>query len=169
MTSEVSISESSISEETAAVFVPAVITLYLERRPVMIYGAAAYRAELGNNFAGLPVISQLERIGIDIEPDGRGGVRSNPTSIKILRELWPVFRGTLGTTVQIYVGSQPVSPEDTIVWQGPFDYTFGQDTSIQPLVEGAFYSLKILSTNQAPWALLSIDVDIDTVGEVYTQ
>lgn len=169
MTTEVSISESAIAEETAAAIVPVVTTLYLERRPVMIYGTAAYRAELGNDFAGQQVVAQLEKIGLDIEPDGKGGLVRDPSSMKILREVWPTIRGTPGTTINIYAGYQSISADDAIVWTGPFPFVLGSDVSVQPLIEGAYLSLKFTSTGQPPWALLSVDADIDNVGEVYTQ
>ena len=168
MTTEVSISESSISEESSSTFTPTPGTLFLERRPVMIYGTAAYRAEMGNDFAGVQIVTLLERTGWAVQPDGRGGIENDPSTIKILREIWPLLRGTPGDTINIYAGTQATTPEDVISWVGPFPFVLGQDSSVQPLVEGPFLAVRLTSMGQHPWSLLMLDLDIDKVGEVFT-
>src|SRR5690606_33779821 len=112
----------------------------------------------------------LERIGWSIDGINRdGSIRTNPYSVKIIREIWPVFRGTIGTELQISVGVQAKTPEDPIAWQGPFSFIIGEDVSIQPLLEGVYFAIRITSQNQPVWSLLSMDIDLDRVGEVYAE
>jgi hypothetical protein len=169
MTTEIAISEEAISEESNEVLVPVNFTFLLERRPVMIYGNSAYRAEMGEDFSGALVTTLLERTGWAVVPDGKGGAALDPTVVKILREIWPVFRAPVNTFISIYAGYQPISTEDAIIWQGPFPFIVGVSSCVQPLVEGAFLALRFTSIGQHPWALLSVDLDIDVTGEVYTQ
>lgn len=142
-------------------------TILVERRPVLIFAQNLFRADYGSTFGGVEIVSILERIGITIEGTDRDGrPRNNPSSVKLLREIWPIIRGTNGTELLFYAGAQ-MRPEDTINWQGPMSFVIGQDVSVQPLVEGAYLALRIESYGQPQWSLLDLELDIERTGEVY--
>jgi len=165
------ISELAISEEGEEELVAAVEPeIDLDRRPVLIEGGFLHRVDRGYLFGDTNSSVLLERVGLTLEGMGRDGtLRSNPNSVKLFRELWPLFRGEIGTEIFISVGAQLRTAEDPILWQGPFSFIIGQDVSIQPLLEGCFLAWRFTSTNQPPWSLLAIDADIEPTGEVYAQ
>lgn len=135
---------------------------------MMIYNQAAYRADMGDDFAGVSIFVSLERQDLTIAGVNRDGTpRVDPSSTKLLREIWPVIRGTPGQRLNIYVGAKPNSTEDTISWQGPFSYTIGQTGAIQPLVEGVFLAIRYESDGEADWSLLGHVLDIEETGEPY--
>lgn len=163
-----SILERSILELSSEDFVPVAATVLLDQRPVMVVGDNLYRADSGDDFAGLPVVVILEKVGISVEGQARDGtLRINPSSTKILREIWPVIRGTTGAIIEIYAGSQSNSAEDPVIWQGPFNYVLGTDVSVQPLIEGVYLALRFRSENQPPWSLLAVKLDVDPTGEPF--
>lgn len=164
-----SLSEDTISELIGESHVEIVTLLLLERRPVLIVGHEFHRVDMGEDFDGAPISVSLERTGWTVEGMNRDGtIRNNPSSVKILRELFPVIRGELGTVIDIYAGGQAKTPEDPVVYQGPFPFVVGVDTSVQPLVEVVFLAVKFMSDGQPPWALLSLDLDVDPAGDVYS-
>lgn len=165
---ETSIAEVSIAEgASSGEFVFPETVLFLEQRPVMLIGQAAFRADMGEDFAGSQILTILERVGWAIESTDRNGVIvSNPSRIKLLREIWPIIRGTVGDVVDIYAGYQ-FTPEDEVIWQGPFPFEIGVDKSVQPLVEGPYLAIRFQSLGISPWALLGVELDIDPTGEVY--
>lgn len=170
MFSETAIAEVSIAELLDEEVVPVETTLFLERVPVMIIGDNFFRADMGDDFDQEGIAVELERLGLTIEGMNRDGTfRTNPGSVKILREAWPVVRGTPGDVLNFYFGVQAKTPEDTVAWQGPFPFTIGENASVRPLIEGAYLAYKVVSNGQSEWSLLSIDLDIDRTGEVYDQ
>lgn len=131
MVAETAISEAAIAEGSSdEEFVFPEITVHLDFRPMMIIGQGIYRADTGLTFAGDPIVVNLERVGWTIEGvDRNGEIKHNPATVKLLREVWPVLRGEIGTTVNFYFGAQLKDPESDVVWQGPFPFVIGQDTS----------------------------------------
>lgn len=164
-----SISEVAISEILGEVHVDAVTTLLLEQRPVMLFGSAAYRADMGDDYAGVPIFTVLERTGWAMERvDRNGEIVNNPSRVKLLNEVWPIIRGTIGNVVDIYAGGTFTSePNAAIIWQGPFPFRIGIDKSVQPLVEYPYLALRFQSVGIKPWSLLGLEMDIIPTGEVY--
>lgn len=168
MTANAAIAELAFAEPaTAEELVFPEVLLYLDRRPVLVIGDNLYRTDLGSDFAGDPIAVVLERVGWSLEGVGRDGApRNNPSRVKLLREVWPLIRGTAGTVVNFYFAGQ-MNIEDALVWQGPYPFTIGTSRSVQPLVEGAFLGIRVTSTNQPEWSLTTLELDLEPTGEVY--
>ena len=168
--SSAAISEVSISDVPEEVLVPVESLLLPENLPVMIIGNNFFRADMGVDFAGVDFLALVERIGWTVSGAHRdGSLILDPSKVKILREAWPVIRGTSGNVLNFYFGAQLRSPENSIAWQGPFPFVIGEDASIRPLVEGAYLAMRVEGLGVDPWSLLSIDLDIDVTGEIYDQ
>ena len=135
-------------------------------RPIFSQSTAFYQADQGFEFDGSGVDVILERVGLTVAgKDQEGKPRSDPSLIKLLTELWPVFRGVSGTQIDISVGSQNRA-EDSVTWYGPFPFILGQDYSIQPIVDFVYLSLRFVSSGQTGWSLLSYDLEIEILGVV---
>lgn len=161
-----SIAETAISEVPEQDLVSIETDLSLENLPVFPVGTLFYRAEMGEDFGGTPISVVLERIGLTIEGfDRSGNIRSNPRSVKLLREIWPLVRGEVGTVIEVFCGVQR-TPEDAIFWHGPYSFTVGTSVSVQPLLEGVYHSVRFRSTGQPAWDMLSYILDIEPTGEV---
>ena len=166
MTAHASISEQAISEDSSTISTPSAPTILLARKPVFIAGQNLYRADLGSTFDGSPIVAEVERVGWTIEGTNRdGSPRNNPSRVKLLREMWPIIRGTSGDTINFYFAGQ-MRPEDPLAWQGPYPFVIGTNMSVQPLVEGAYLSMKAISNGQSEWSLLAVELDIEPTGEV---
>lgn len=153
--------------DAGSLVVPEVTNL-LAHSPVLTIGANLYRADFGDDFAGATLVTTLERIGVSIVGlDRNGNPRSDPAKVKLLREVWPVMRGALGTVIDFYFVAQMYT-EEPLSWQGPFPFILGTTNSLKPLVEGAFLGWRLLSSGQSEWSLLSLQLDIEPTGEVYS-
>jgi len=169
MFAEVSIAELSFAELDAEVIVVEEAILLREIIPVMIIGDDFFRADMGANFDGVEIVVELERLGLTVAGINRdGSVRNNPGQVKLLREIFPIFRGPVGTIINIYVGGQE-TPDSPVHWTGPFPFTIGEDSSVQPLVESPYLAVKYTSQDQPVWSLLSMDLDIEPTGEIYDE
>lgn len=168
--SSAAISEVAISDVTEEVLVPVESLLLPDFRPVMIIGNNFFRAEMGIDFAGVDFLALAERVGLTVAGARRDGTLIlDPSKVKILREVWPVVRGTTGDTLNFYFGAQLRSPENPVAWQGPFPFVIGEDASVRPLIEGVYLAMRVEGLGLNPWSLLSLDLDIDVTGEVYDQ
>lgn len=136
--------------------------------PVFAYDFDFYQVDSADTFItpngweGIPVV--LERLGLTIYGrDRQGNWKEDPDIVKLVKGLYPIFRGEPGTVINIYVGAQETM-EGPVSWDGPHPFIIGEDTSINPLVSGPFIAVRFESTGQKPWKLLSYTLDITQVG-----
>jgi hypothetical protein len=136
--------------------------------PVFSYEFDFYQVDSADTFIkdgelqGIPVV--LERLGLTIYGrDRQGNWKEDPDIIKLVKGVYPIFRGEPGTVVNIYVGSQE-DMEGAITWDGPHPFVIGEDTYVKPLISGPFIAIRFESSGQRSWKLLSYDLDITTVG-----
>lgn len=133
--------------------------------PVFALGSSFYQVDSANLFANdTPVKVVLERLGLTVYGrDRQGNWKEDPDVMKLVKAVYPLFRGEPGTVVNIYVGAQE-SMEGAVTWDGPHIFVIGQDTFVTPLVSGRFIGIRFESLGQRPWTLLSYDLDITKVG-----
>lgn len=137
-----------------------------EARPILVSGTRFFRADTTNLFDTEPVQVIVERTGLTVfGRDREGQPKSDPMLIKLIREIWPVFIGIVGTKVDIYAGGQ-VGPNSPITWQGPFPFVIGQSVSVQPLISTTHFAIRFESLNQLPWTLVNYTLDIEVLGTV---
>lgn len=133
--------------------------------PVFILENRFFQADFGGSFDREPVRVILERTGLSIfGRDRQGNWKADPTMIKFVSGIWPLVRGTPGSRLKIYVGSQ-MATEDPIDWEGPYDFFVGQDNFLDFTVSGRYIALRFESEGQEPWELVSYDLDLTVVGE----
>jgi len=139
--------------------------VYSEAKPVAIIGDRFYQFDSGVTFAAGPVEVSLTRTGLTILGQDRFGQwEIDPSIIKMVLGMWPVFRAAKGTVVQLWVGGQD-SADEEITWEGPYDFQIGVDDFQDFTVSGRMIAVRFTSKGQLPWELLSYDLDIVPVGE----
>ena len=77
---------------------------------------------------------------------------------------WPQIIGPVGYDVQIYIGVCDI-PDGAIDWEGPYDFTIGEDEYVDFCISGRYISLRIESTNTPSWKLQGYDLDYEVVGQ----
>jgi hypothetical protein len=113
---------------------------------------ALYLADTTNQFNSVDFVSTIERTGLAFNGhDGRAQVN----------RIIPRMQGT--GTVNIFVGSQELR-DGPVTYFGPFPYTIGTDTEVQPLVEGRYHAIKYTSTSAAWWKLDGQDIEVVSTG-----
>jgi hypothetical protein len=139
--------------------------VYSESKPVAILGNSFVQFDSGVTFQAGPVEVSLTRTGLTIVGQDRFGQwQINPGTIKEILGMWPVFRAPTGVVVQLWCGAQE-STEESITWEGPYDFRVGIDSFQDFLVSGRYMAVRFTSKGQLPWELLSYDLDIVDVGE----
>lgn len=136
----------------------------LKSVPIFAKGFDFFQTEMAEDFHGKPIDVVLERLGLTLYGrDRAGNWKEDPDLIKHVSALYPIFRGTKGTIIRIFVGSQD-SPEDAVDWEGPFNFIIGESRFVDPIVSGRYIAVRFESSGQKPWQLLSYDLDIKPVG-----
>jgi len=107
--------------------------------------------------SGLAVL--LERVAIPLEAK-----QVRASSVKLITGIWPIIRGTIGETVQVYLGAQEDTPMDNPTYTGPFDYVIGTTEFIDTLVSGRYACVKFTSSGTSPWTLIAYDIDFEEIG-----
>jgi hypothetical protein len=130
----------------------------------MLLGSEFFQADNGVDFGGDAIKVSLTRTGLTIFGRDRDGQwKVNPTIIKEVTGIWPIFRGVPGTLIMISVGSQP-TPDEPIRWEGPREFIVGQDFFLDFTVADRYISVRFESSGQRPWELLSYDLELEIVG-----
>lgn len=138
--------------------------IYSEAKPVMILGNAFAQVDNGTNFGDTPVQVTLTRTGLAITGRDRFGEwKVDPSVIKEITGLFPMIKGIPGTVIQVSIGSQE-RPDDPVYWEGPYLFTLGQGFFQDFTVSGRYLAIRLESTGQEPWELLSYDLDLVEVG-----
>jgi hypothetical protein len=123
-----------------------------------------YDVEVGNTFDVNLYNSSVTRTGLTvIRQDAQGGLISDLTQRKLLREVWPMFEAVAGTPISIEVGVQD-SFSVPVTWSSPMTFTVGVDEKVTPLVAGRILSLRFSSSVALSWRLLGYDLTIEPLG-----
>ncbi len=77
--------------------------------------------------------------------------------------VWPQILGPDGSTIQISLGASE-TPEGAIDWEGPYDFTIGEDTFVDFVVPGKYLAIRFASTGVAAWTLQSYSIDYVGIG-----
>lgn len=129
------------------------------------YATAAFlQADSGYTNRGTNYTSYVERTGLTIVGRDRGGnPKVDQGSVKFLRAVIPKISAQIGTVIRVYAGAQDY-PEDSVRWEGPYDYIVGTSTHINFTVSGKYLAVKFEDTNNVPWKLSGYLLDIDVIS-----
>jgi hypothetical protein len=105
---------------------------------------------------GLAYTSRVERLGLTFEDASR---------VKTLAGLRVRVDGASGAQIQFQVGGA-MNPEGSFTWGSPVTYTVGSSAynQINLFATGRFIGIRILSLDNQPWRLTSLDVDFSYRG-----
>jgi hypothetical protein len=102
---------------------------------------------------GNPKYCMAERVGIPIAGADR---------LMMVDEVWPEMTGS--ATVNISVGSQ-MSEGESLIWDGPHQFTPGVSSSITPRITGRFLAVKVESQADGNWRLGALTYNTQPAGE----
>jgi len=112
----------------------------------------------GSNFT-----AYIERDYLPLGRQGSNGPAIDVNVYKFVRQIIPRINGTTGGVVKIYVGRRE-RLEDTIAWEGPFNYTIGTSHKIDCRVSGRIISIRFESNTAITWDLTGYAIDYDIGG-----
>jgi len=101
----------------------------------------------------VPFRAWVERTGIE---------NDQPTTIKHVYRVIPTITGS--GSLDIYVGGE-FNPSSGINWEGPFEFTVGEDYKIDCAVAGRSVAVRFESTDTAEWELSSYVLEGETSGK----
>jgi hypothetical protein len=82
---------------------------------------------------------------------------------KFISRVWPRITGKSGTVLHITLGwSDDVMKGMT--WLAPRQYVLGDHTSVDTILAGKMFGLRIEATNQPQWTFNGLDVEIKPAG-----
>lgn len=116
---------------------------------------SVYVADSGNIIFSDNVPAQLEREGVPLPAAPKGPVDFERW--KMVTEVWPRVRSSLGFDMDVYVGWQS-SFEEPITWEGPFAFNSATQQKIDCRVSGRVISLRFTSEADISWALDGYDI-----------
>lgn len=123
-----------------------------------------YQGDLTYNFDGAGYTTYVERLGLTVAgQDAGGNPRSDSTTIKLLRGVYPRITADPGVTVDVYVGAQS-RLDEPMAWQGPYTFNPQTDTKVNCLVNGKYLGIRFASASSGAWALSGYTLDIEPVG-----
>lgn len=110
--------------------------------------------------------SYLERTDLTITGRGRDGAyKSDPSSVKFLRGIYPKIEAADGTVINIYAGASNV-PGGGVSWQGPFQYIVGTHVKADFALSGKYLAVKFEDTGSTAWSLTGYDLDLDVISRL---
>ena len=114
-----------------------------------------YLPDRSSQFDTVNYTSYLERSGLTL---------GDPSLVKTVTGIWPRFDATVGTVIQIRVGSQK-SPDEPILWQGFINYTVGTSFRADLFGTGRFIAYAIQSTSGQSWRVKGLTFEFENVSE----
>lgn len=81
----------------------------------------------------------------------------------LLRSVWPHIEGPKGYDIQIWAGGHE-TPQGEIDWEGPYNFTIGEDTFTDFLVSGRYIAIRFSSSGTPVWSLQSYDLEFEVIG-----
>lgn len=114
---------------------------------------------------GTGYTSYLERTGLAIVGrDRQGRPRTDQSSIKFLRSIYPKIEAATPVTFNVYAGVHD-TPSSAVTWYGPFTFNTGTDVKVDPCISGRYLAVKFEEVGgENPWAFIGYNLDIEIVG-----
>ncbi|MEY4756851.1 MAG: hypothetical protein RJA34_1749 [Pseudomonadota bacterium] len=115
---------------------------------------ALSQVDAGVTFNGSSVTASLERTGLHFDA---------PDRVKTIRSIFPRIEATLGTTIQIEVGSA-MRAEEAPTYGSPVTFTVGTSRQVDAFASGRFLAVRFSSTSDQPWRMKAYEVDLIVNG-----
>lgn len=115
----------------------------------------AYQNDSGEDFDGTPMQCYAERTSI--------GITKDLQMLKRVRRLYPKVIGTVGDTLNFYVGTRAAQNAPTS-YQGPFPYTIGVDYKVDLRVTSRVIDLKVEYTGSNTFRFYGFDIEYENDG-----
>lgn len=128
------------------------------QKHVMLLDAGAkkaYQNDTGETYDGTAMTVFSERTGI--------GITEDLGSIKRLWRIWPRLEGTIGDTLQFWVGTREALQQPT-TWSGPYSFTIGTDNWIDTRLDARIFDLKVEYIGTQTFRLYGMNLDYENTG-----
>ena len=126
----------------------------------ILHRDAAY-TDQGTNYT-----SFLERTGLCVVGVDRAGRPIvDQTKVKFVRAVFPKISAPNGFTLSISLGASD-TPDGTVDWEGPYDFTVGTDLKVDFMVSGKYLAIRFEETSDQPWELAGYTLDMDIISEL---
>jgi len=116
--------------------------------------------DTGETFNGTVITADLRRDGIPLNEG-----KSTKQGKRRVRRVTPYISGTIGSAVQVRVGTQVNDRYDDIQWSDWKDYTIGVTRKLDFRVTGRYMSLHIRSNENAEFVYDGCDIDVVEVSQ----
>lgn len=125
----------------------------VEDYPIAVTTASKmYQFSTGNQADGSNQYCYAERKGLNI------GVMEQ---INLIKRIYPYAKGG---QFSVYIGSQD-SPNDAVMWQGPYSFDPTTDYKIDCRVNGRLHAIRFESNSNVVWSLNAYEFDAVQVGQ----
>lgn len=123
-----------------------------------------YLLDSTEQFAGVNRTATLERTGLGVRRTDRfGNVQIDTTSHKVVTEVWPRMEGSVGASIDIYVGMQD-HPDGDVRWSGPYAFRPGLDKKVDCYATGTLIGVRFTSNGDFSWKLYGYDLTVAIGG-----
>lgn len=144
--------EEVVGEWGEAVVIPSLV------RMLGISGDALYWVD-SNLFSTQHCWIERTHLGIQMESSAPPDLSRR----KFLSRIWPRITGKPGTVLSITLGwADDVMKE--ITWLAPRQYVLGTHTSVDVILAGKMFGIRVESTNQSQWVFNGLDVEVKPAG-----
>jgi len=111
---------------------------------------------------GFKILGFDPTVPLDVFVERRAAVYNKGAALLGL-SVWPQIIGPTGHKIQIFLGGHE-TPEGAIDYEGPYDFTIGEDTFIDFAVAGKYLAIRFESTGVPVWTLQSYDIAYEIIG-----
>lgn len=126
-----------------------------------------YKGNKDFTFDGAKYVSYLERTGLTVVGrDRQGNPKTDPSSVKFVRALYPKITSSPGATINIFVGAHD-TPDGPITYEGPLAFNPDTDVRVDCRVQGKFIAVRFEdASTTVPWSLSGYGLDLDIVASL---
>lgn len=115
----------------------------------------AYQNDTGETYDGQAMSVFTERTGM--------GLTEDLGSIKRVWKVWPRLQGTIGDTLNFWIGTREAQQQPTS-WSGPYPFTIGTDNWIDTRLDGRIFDLRVEYSGTNTFRLFGMSFDYEYSG-----
>jgi hypothetical protein len=105
----------------------------------------------------------IERTGLAIAgKDYKGQLVMDPDVMKQINAVWPRFTGV--GDCNLYVGAQEHTSQDSVVWNGPYAFTIGEDFRVPCYARGRLLAIRFELTDANAATFVGYDLELEAAG-----
>lgn len=112
-------------------------------------------ADQTKQFNNVNFTAYVERTGLSL---------GDPTRVKLLKSVRPIFDAPVGTEITIRIGAA-MDIQSSTTWNSPQTYTVGTSLKVDGFARGRFLAVRFESTGSVNWRLKRYDLEVEWFGK----